>query len=509
MAINWSNIEAANNSVQITALNTAMDDQGNVGKGGDFMLSRLPGDTWEVLKDTFKDPSKAAQIGLKLAENKDLGQIETYLKNNGKTFNAADYADDLSSLEKSGQLDNFLNRLATDPAYKTQLAETLKDNPAGVSAIIAQHNAPTDPQQDANTTGATTSEIPEYLKPAEDTTDIDSPSILFDVGSMIGLDPTPPSQPDAQPPYRLDPERPPAQQASGSASPQREDTQQNPSGTSEPTAADFEALMEISEFLAEHEAANPQDAGLVEHFMNGIMPGDAQDPKLIEALKAFKANNGDMLKGGGDGDDLMAGFMDKDAMIHDLLDSYKKTPDKAYEALANPNFQTEAFMQYSSIGQAVSMIATPILNWLGSLFGQDSTLSGWAQMDFSAIMQDFQSFFNGGMNNAMAMSNNDMSLTGAISTVFNVGIGAGQDALEMTRYDRQYTQDNPNTPVQNTVALIQDDGTVDTITLGDAPDSNAEQNAAAQRAAELQLQQQRDNQNNLNNTTQQPAGPPQ
>ena len=47
--------------------------------------------------------------------------------------------------------------------------------------------------------------------------------------------------------------------------------------------------------------------------MNGVI----SDPKLQESLKAIKANNGDMLKGGGDGDDMMAGFMDKDAMIHD------------------------------------------------------------------------------------------------------------------------------------------------------------------------------------------------
>ena len=237
------------------------------------------------------------------------------------------------------------------------------------------------------------------------------------------------------------------------------------------------------------------------------MKGVVGDPKLQEALKAFQANNGDMLKGGGDGDDLMAGFMDKDAMIHDLLDSYKKTPDKAYEALANPDFQNEAFMQYSSIGQAVSMIATPILNWLGSLFGQDSTLSGWAQMDFSAIMQDFQSFFNGGMNNAMAMSNNDMSLTGAISTVFNVGVGAGQDALEMTRYDRAYTQDNPNTPVQNTVALVGDDNTITNVTLGDPPNSNADQNTNADPSLAQQQQREREIANNsINNDTPQPGG---
>lgn len=477
MAINWNNIEAVDNSAQITALEFAIKD-GEIGRMEKLALGQSQ--TWKMLVDTYGgNELKASQMALKLAENTDLAQIESYIKSKGLEFNAGDFADDFFKLEESGELDNFLNRIKTDPDYKTQLAETLENNPSAISSVIAQHSAAPAPfQPDAN-----------------DSTPTDAPTILDSITDIIPSVDNGNTEPEI--PIHL---RPAADIQAN------EETNTSDNGAAAPAAGDVEAYMQIAEFMDQHVEANPQDTALAEHFMSRIAPGPNQDPQLVEALRQFKANNGDLLKAdSGDGDDLMAGFMDKDAMIHDLLDSYKKTPDKAYEALANPDFQNEAFMQYSSIGQAVSMIATPILNWLGSLFGQDSTLSGWAQMDFSAIMQDFQSFFNGGMNNAMAMSNNDMSLTGAISTVFNVGIGAGQDALEMTRYDRQYTQDNPNTPVQNTVALIQDDGTVDTITLGDAPDSNAEQNAAA----ELQLQQQRDNQNNLNNTTQQPAGPPQ
>ena len=271
---------------------------------------------------------------------------------------------------------------------------------------------------------------------------------------------------------------------------------QDKTATAEPPVSEEVASLNmISDLLNDHLKTNPQDQALAENFLKGA----ASDPKLAEALKTFKANNGDMLKGG-DGDDMMAGFMNKDAMISDLLASYKDTPDKAYAALSNPDFQTEAFMQYSSLGQAASMIAKPILDWIGGLFGQDSTLGGWAEMDFSSIMKDFQAFFNGGMNNAIGMSNNNMGLMDSLSSVFSVGMGAAEDALDMTAHDRQYmAHHNPDLPA-NTVTLV--DGETNTIvrevTLGAAPQSAAELAAEEQKRQAAALQQQQQNGQNPN-----------
>ncbi len=448
MAINWNNVEAVDNSAQITALEFAIKD-GEIGRMEKLALGQSQ--TWEMLVDTYGgNELKASQMALKLAENADLAQIEGYIKSKGLEFNAGDFADDFLKLEESGELDNFLNRIKTDPDYKTQLAETLENNPSAISSVIAQHSAAPTP----------------FQPDARDSTPTDAPTILDSITDIIPSVDNGNTEPEITIPLR------PAADIQAD-----EETNTSGNGAAAPAAGDVEAYMQIAQFMDQHVDANPQDAALAEHFMSRIAPGPNQDPQLVEALKQFKANNGDLLKAdSGDGDDLMAGFMDKDAMIHDLLDSYKKTPDKAYEALANPDFQNEAFMQYSSVGQMIGMIATPILNWLGGLFGQDSTLSGWAQMDFGEMMKDFQGFFNNGMNNAMAMSNNNLSLTDALGIGGRTIVGAVEDTLDVTRYGRQYTQDNPNLPDQNTVALIQDDGTVETINLADPQRSNAEQN---------------------------------
>jgi hypothetical protein len=140
-------------------------------------------------------------------------------------------------------------------------------------------------------------------------------------------------------------------------------------------------------------------------------------------------------------------------------------------------------MQYSSLGQAVGMIAKPILDWIGGLFGQDGSLDSWAQMDFGSMMKDFQAFFNGGMNNAIGMSNNGMGLMDSLSTVFSVGIGAAEDAMDMTEHERQYmSHHNPDLPA-NTITHVDGDTNtiVDTITLGAPPQSAAEIAAEEQR----------------------------
>jgi hypothetical protein len=217
---------------------------------------------------------------------------------------------------------------------------------------------------------------------------------------------------------------------------QPQQTERKVQTEAQPTAeeiAQFEAAQTIMEFIDEHVAKNPNDKELGQHFKEGV----TKDKELQDALAKFQKNNADMLKAGGD-DDMVSGMLDKDAMVHDLLASYKDTPETAYAALADDNFQMQAFLQYSPIGQAAGFILEPLMQMLGGFMGQGSNLASWAEADFGDIMKDFQSFFSNEMGNVMGMGNNDLGLFERLGKVVNAVGYAAEDALDVTRYDRHY-----------------------------------------------------------------------
>lgn len=311
--------------------------------------------------DNFGSPEAAAEFLIKTADVPELNELRAVCDNNAAM---QQLERDLSHLHNTGQLDDFIDKIKSNPNYRAEIAESL-DGPSGYQ----------------NATG----QIMDYA-----------------------------AQPDA----------PPA-----------------PDPSVDPNVS-LDQLALIEEFLNDHVARNPEDAGLRDHFMQGVV----NDPKLQEALAVFAANNAEILNPA-EGDDLMAGFFDKDAMVHDLLDSYKNTPDKAYAALKAEDFQQQAFMQYSSIGQAFGHILQPILDWINELFGGAGGLADWMNMDFGAIFQDFTQFFGNNMNNVMAMSNGDLSLSQSLNNVVNAAVGAGKDAVMTTDLDRQYmSRHNPDAP---------------------------------------------------------------
>tara|TARA_R110002124_G_scaffold287365_1_gene474290 strand:+ start:224442 stop:225824 length:1383 start_codon:yes stop_codon:yes gene_type:complete len=206
----------------------------------------------------------------------------------------------------------------------------------------------------------------------------------------------------------------------------------------------------LEALIEEHLESYPEGAEreaegtLAGHFLANAAGDPPADPQLKKALETFAKNNADMLKAGSDGD-MVSEMLDKKAMIHDLLASYKDTPEKAYEALAAENFQMQAFLQYSPIGQAAGFILEPLLQMFGGLMGQGSNLAGWAEADFGDIMKDFKGFFSNEMGNVMGMGNNDLGLFERLGKVVNAVGYAAEDALDVTRYDRHYMKEhNPD-----------------------------------------------------------------
>lgn len=213
--------------------------------------------------------------------------------------------------------------------------------------------------------------------------------------------------------------------------------------------AEIDPLKPVVDLVLDHVKNNPDDKALAKHFMDRIKgnPPDVEaDPELLKALEEFKKNNANLLSAKGD-DNMMEGFFNKDQMIHDLLDSYKNTPDKAIAGLSDPNFQQQAFMQYSSIGNAFGFILQPIMNMLGGVTKQGENLAGWAQADFGDTMKDFQHFFNQEMGSVMGMSNNNLGLMASLDKVMGAVGNAFEDAMDITRFDREYmTRHNPDAP---------------------------------------------------------------
>ncbi|MEC7577047.1 MAG: hypothetical protein VX468_06930, partial [Pseudomonadota bacterium] len=203
--------------------------------------------------------------------------------------------------------------------------------------------------------------------------------------------------------------------------------------------------------------------------------------------------NADILSGEGNDADMM-GF-EKNRMIHDLLEGYKKDKEATYATLMDENFQMNAFMQYSSMGQMLGFLIEPILDWLGDLLGVEGDIGGFANLNIEQWFGDFQDLLGDGTNNLLAMGN-DLDFGQRMGGMFNVVMGAAKDATNMTDMDRYY-RDNP--PQATITRIDEHNNQVGQDTYGSglaAPDPNAPDQAAIQQQRELEQQQRLQQQQN-------------
>ena len=403
--------------------------------------------TRNFLKLFDNDSSKAAEFILKA----DTPDIEKLMQSAKTPAEALNITQGLVQASNQGDINAYA---------RAQLTEQQKQASANAGEIPETIRRP-----DTNTTPA----------PAE-------PSILEGIAEIATGTKQQQAAPEIQVPYRA-PETP-------QNSPPE---QQPPSNTvnSDPAISEEDLLArnEIAQFLAEHVEANPADKQLAAHFMEGV----ANDPKLQEALKIWKSNNADILSG--EGSESMIGDFDKDRMVHDLLQGYKDDKEKVYATLQSDNFQMNAFMQYSDMGKMLGFLIEPILEWIGKLFGQDSDLAGFANMNLDQWFADFQDLLGDGTNNLLAMGNN-LDFGQRVGGLFNVVVGAAQDAGNMTSMDRYYR--DQESPAVSITHVDSNNSITGTSTFGAGMALPGQ--SAADLAAEEQRKQQQAlaNQQNLN-----------
>ena len=403
--------------------------------------------TRNFLKLFDNDSSKAAEFILKA----DTPDIEKLMQSAKTPAEALNITQGLVQASNQGDINAYA---------RAQLTEQQKQASANAGEIPETIRRP-----DTNTTPA----------PAD-------PSTLEGIAEIATRTKQQQAAPEIQAPYR-------APETAQNNPPK----QQNPSDTvnSDPAISEEDLLArnEIAQFLAEHVEANPADKQLAAHFMEGV----ANDPKLQEALKIWKSNNADILSGEGNDADMM-GF-EKNRMIHDRLEGYKKDKEATYATLMDENFQMNAFMQYSSMGQMLGFLIEPILDWLGDLLGVEGDIGGFANLNIEQWFGDFQDLLGDGTNNLLAMGN-DLDFGQRMGGMFNVVMGAAKDATNMTDMDRYY-RDNP--PQATITRIDEHNNQVGQDTYGSglaAPDPNAPDQAAIQQQRELEQQQRLQQQQN-------------
>ncbi len=444
-AINWAEIAIADNSGVTEQLGKLLED-GEISWGESKGLTTWGEGLNTIIENRFDnkfeginaseyreqfingfdgDATKAANF---LNNTLDVPELEQLYASTGTPMAHMSLTNTLSTLAESGQLDDFVQKLQDNPAYKDHIANQLM----GV----------------------------DYKKAPEIIMRFDEQPVQPTVPELELKDP----EPIATIP-------------------------QSTSTEDLLTEEQKKQVQAIKDLLEEHVKNNPEDIALKDEFLSGVL----EDKKLQDALGKFYKNNQALFDAENSDADTM-GF-DKDRLIHDLLEGYKKDKEATYATLTDENFQMNAFMQYSSIGQMLGFLIEPILDWLGDLLGVEGDIGGFANLNIEQWFGDFQDLLGDGTNNLLAMGN-DLDFGQRMGGMFNVVMGAAKDATNMTDMDRYY-RDNP--PQATITRIDEHNNQVSQDTYGsglDAPDPNAPDQAAIQQQRELEQQQRLQQQQN-------------